>query len=62
MKLGIIGGLGPLASVRFYELLTIMSDVAKDQEHLEMMLYSYPQIPDRTAYILNHHENNPLPY
>lgn len=62
MKLGIIGGLGPLASVRFYELLTIMSDVDKDQEHLEIMLYSYPQIPDRTAYILNHHANNPLPY
>lgn len=62
MKLGIVGGLGPLASVRFYELLTMMSDVNKDQDHLEMILYSYPQIPDRTAYILDHQKESPLPY
>lgn len=62
MRLGIIGGLGPLATVRFYELLTIMSHVERDQDHLEILLYSYPQIPDRTAYILDHQKDNPLPY
>ena len=48
MKLGIIGGLGPLASSYFYELLTKMSDVHHDQEHLEIYLHSCPRIPDRT--------------
>ncbi len=61
MKLGIIGGLGPLASVYFYELLTKMSDVNHDQGHLEIILHSCPSIPDRTEYILDHSKDNPLP-
>ena len=47
MKLGIIGGLGPLATAYYYELLTKMSDVHCDQEHLEIFIHSHPQIPDR---------------
>jgi aspartate racemase len=62
MKLGIVGGLGPLASSYFYELITTMSDVDEDQKHLELILYSNPVIPDRTGYILNHNKKNPLPY
>jgi aspartate racemase len=60
MKLGIIGGLGPLATAYYYELLTTMSEVSHDQDHLEIVIHSCPQIPDRTKYILNHEEENPL--
>ena len=60
MKLGIIGGLGPLATAYYYELLTKMSAVSQDQEHLEIFIHSCPQIPDRTAYILDHKKENPL--
>lgn len=60
MKLGIIGGLGPLASSYFYELLTKMSDVHHDQEHLEIYLHSCPRIPDRTEYILDHRKPSPI--
>ena len=60
MKLGVIGGLGPLASAYYYELLTKMSLVEKDQDHLEVIIHSCPQIPDRTKYILNHKEDNPV--
>lgn len=60
MKLGVIGGLGPLASAYYYELLTKMCDVRSDQEHLEIIIHSFPQIPDRTGYILNHHKKNPV--
>lgn len=60
MKLGIIGGLGPLATAYYYELLTRMSDVRYDQEHLEIFIHSCPQIPDRTEYILDHHKDNPI--
>ena len=60
MKLGVIGGLGPLATAYFYELLTNMSQVEKDQDHLEVIIYSCPSIPDRTSYILDHTKENPL--
>lgn len=60
--LGIIGGLGPMASAYFMQLLTQMSDAQTDQEHMEVLLYSRPSIPDRTKYILGESEENPVPY
>lgn len=59
--LGVIGGLGPMASVYFMQLLTQMSDAQTDQEHMEVLLYSRPSIPDRTKYILGESEENPVP-
>jgi aspartate racemase len=50
-KLGIIGGLGPMATAHFITLLTRMTEAAKDQEHIELILYSRPGIPDRTDFI-----------
>lgn len=61
MKLGVIGGLGPLATAYFYELLTRMSIVERDQDHLEIIIYSCPSIPDRTSYILDKNCDDPLP-
>lgn len=61
MKLGIVGGLGPLATAYYYELITKMTKVRYDQDHLEIFIHSCPQIPDRTGYILNHHSSDPLP-
>lgn len=59
--LGVIGGLGPLATAYFMELVTHMTDAETDQEHLEMIVYSCPAIPDRTGYILDHTRPSPLP-
>lgn len=61
-SLGIIGGVGPLASSYFYELITKSTKADKDQEHLNILLFSHATIPDRTAYILNHECENPYPY
>lgn len=52
-SLGIIGGLGPAASAYFVELITELTDAKTDQEHLEIILFSRPNVPDRTAYILD---------
>ena len=60
-KLGVIGGLGPLATAYFYELVTEFTQIETEQEHLEIILYSRPSIPDRTAYILDHRNPSPLP-
>ena len=46
MSLGIIGGLGPMATAYFMELLINMTDAKCDQDHLEMIIYNCPSIPD----------------
>lgn len=60
-KLGVIGGLGPMATAYFMELLTRMTDAKTDQEHMEVLIYSRPSIPDRTRYILGESMESPLP-
>ncbi len=59
--LGVIGGLGPLATAFFMELVTDMTDAKTDQEHLEMLIRSVPSIPDRTRHILDNSQDSPLP-
>ena len=58
--IGIIGGMGPLATADLYLKITNMTDAAKDQEHVHIVIDSNPKIPDRTAYILGEGES-PLP-
>lgn len=60
-RLGVIGGLGPMATAYFLQLLTQMNDAKHDQEHIETFIYSKPSIPDRTRYILGQSEENPVP-
>lgn len=59
--LGVIGGLGPIATAHFMELIINMTDVPADQQHLPMIVYNAPYIPDRTAYILDNSKESPLP-
>lgn len=59
--LGVIGGLGPMATTHFMELLIQMTDAAVDQENLDMIVYNFPSIPDRTGYILGSNLKSPLP-
>ena len=50
-KLGVIGGLGPMATALFMQMVTEMTEAEVDQEHIEMLIHSCPHIADRTAYI-----------
>lgn len=59
--LGVIGGLGPMATAHFMRLVTEMTLAASDQEHLEMLIYSKTSTPDRTAYLLGRSKESPLP-
>jgi aspartate racemase len=59
--LGILGGLGPAASVYFYRIITEHTQTARDQDHLDIVLVSSASIPDRTEFILGKSENSPLP-
>ena len=60
-KLGVIGGLGPMATAYFLQLLVQMTEARTDQEHIEVLLHSKPQIPDRTRFILGQSRDDPLP-
>lgn len=60
-KLGVIGGLGPMATALFMQMVTEMTDADTDQEHIEMLIHSRPQIPDRTTFILDHTKADPRP-
>lgn len=52
-KLGLVGGLGPAATVDLYDKFTKATPAANDQEHFKVVIEQNPQIPDRTQYLLN---------
>ncbi len=58
--LGILGGLGPMASAYFYELLISHTDASCDQDHIDIILNSHATTPDRTAFIMGQSEDDPL--
>jgi aspartate racemase len=47
--LGVLGGMGPLASAQFMLRLTMLTPAACDQEHIPTVLWSDPRVPDRTS-------------
>lgn len=59
--LGIIGGMGPLATVKLFEKIVLLTDAPSDQEHLRILIDNNTTIPDRTRYILGNGED-PRPY
>lgn len=59
--LGILGGLGPMATVYFYEMLTEHTKAETDQQHIDILISSRATTPDRTDYILGKSTVSPLP-
>lgn len=51
-KLGIVGGVGPAATVDFMGKVVAHTPAGKDQDHIKMVVEQNPQIPDRTANLL----------
>lgn len=58
--LGVIGGVGPLSTAYFMEVLINKTDAELDQEHINMIVLNHTEIPDRTAYILDHTKDSPV--
>jgi len=52
--IGILGGMGPEATVFFYQKILNLTPAEKDQDHIPTLIYSNPQIPNRTEAILTH--------
>jgi aspartate racemase len=59
--LGVLGGMGPLASAQFMARLTLLTPAVRDQDHIPAVLWSDPRVPDRTR---NHVAggDDPLPW
>ena len=49
--LGVIGGMGPLATQLFYKMVIENTDASCDQEHIDMIILSHASMPDRTLAI-----------
>lgn len=51
--IGVIGGMGPLATAAFFaELLRCQRGIKAEQDHAHIIVDSDPSVPDRTAFLL----------
>jgi aspartate racemase len=58
--LGVIGGMGPLATADFFHKLIAATPASRDEDHIPTLIHSVPQLPSRPAAILRGGES-PLP-
>lgn len=58
--LGVLGGMGPAASAAFLHELALGTPAERDQDHVPVIMYADPRVPDRTAAILGQGPS-PLP-
>ncbi|MEF9991679.1 MAG: amino acid racemase [Romboutsia sp.] len=56
---GVIGGLGPMATVYFYDMVVRLTDANCDQDHIDMIIANRATTPDRTDYIIGKSPENP---
>lgn len=59
--IGVLGGLGPAATVDFLGKIVRLTPASRDQEHIPVLAASLPHVPDRSACILGHGAD-PLPH
>jgi len=57
---GILGGMGPLATVEFFRRLVEATPAQSDQEHLHILIDDDPSVPNRTHALL-HNGQSPVP-
>lgn len=51
--LGVLGGMGPLATQLFFRMVVEKTDAGSDQEHINMIILNHATVPDRTVAIMN---------
>ena len=55
-RLGVLGGMGPQATNTFYQFIIDRTEAETDQDHINTLILSDTDIPDRTAAILGTEE------
>lgn len=51
-KIGVVGGVGPAATVDFLDKIVRATPASRDQEHIKVVVEQNPQIPDRTGALI----------
>jgi len=51
-KVGVVGGVGPAATVDFLQKIVRNTPAARDQDHIKLLVEHNPQIPDRTEHLI----------
>ena len=54
---GVLGGLGPAATVHFMHRVVELTDAHRDQDHVDLLVWQHGSIPDRSAFLLGHGES-----
>jgi len=51
--IGILGGMGPEATIDIFQKIVRLTDAKRDQDHFHIIIDNNPKIPDRTSSIEN---------
>lgn len=57
---GILGGVGPAATVYFEQRIVERTAATRDQDHVRTLVFNDASIPDRTAFILGESDASPV--
>src|SRR5436305_14021021 len=58
---GILGGMGPAATADLYQKIIAATPATRDQEHIPVVIWADPTVPDRTPAVLDGGED-PTPW
>jgi len=58
---GVIGGVGPLATAYFLQRVVERTRADRDQDHVDMVVLNHATIPDRTDFVLGRSTADPGP-
>lgn len=54
---GVLGGLGPAATVHFLRRVLELTDATRDQDHVDLLVWQHGSIPDRTGFLRGRNES-----
>ena len=60
-KIGILGGMGPEATIFLMKKIFEIADAKNDQDHVPLLVDNNTQVPSRIDFIINKNGPNPLP-
>ncbi|GAA1986804.1 aspartate racemase [Isoptericola halotolerans] len=58
---GVIGGVGPLATAYFLQRVVQLTEADRDQEHVDMVVLNHATVPDRTDFVVGRSTLDPGP-
>lgn len=56
-KIGILGGMGPLATADIFKKIVLLTDANSDNEHIPILIDNNTLVPDRTEFIIGNGKN-----